>query len=568
MLPYPPVNGPIVRGFEAPASRFDPGHRGLDIAVPPGTPVHAAADGTVVFAGVVAGSRFVTIAHPDLSREGPLETTYSFLSRIGVRPGSTVNAGDVVGTSGTGHPGSTRPALHFGVRRSGRYVDPAPMLRLRQGRDDVSDLVSLGPLPLRDAASAPAARGPSHRDAAEGIRPAGAPGEQPAGAGPARTLAPQPQCGEGGDASPAVFPSAAELRAGARPPAAPNDNAVIAVAGIGSWTRALPAGLLASGAAMYQLDLTTLGYAADRIFHFSYRGVPAPGRPDTPGPYRFHLPYEPRNTLRPIAESAALLEQLVGLVHAAAPARRIDLVAHSQGGVVAQYYLEHLYDPARPGGPVIDHLVTIASPHFGADLAGLGARLGAAGTSPSVLLRVARAAEALGAPPPGSPAAADLAVGSPAIGDLTRRWRSTPGTGTVATTTIAAGLDLVVPPQRTRLPGASHYTVDVSGPRASLWAAHAAIVGATRTKQIVYGALANRPAPCTTLQDMIADSVTGPLISAIEGRFLELLTEAAAPASVRSPGAPAARRQLRPEAAEGASSGLTRPTAGDAARPR
>src|SRR5262249_13015098 len=67
-----PVDGPVVRPFEEPSSAYGPGHRGADLAAPPGTPVHAANDGVVTFAGTVAGTLHVTVAHA-----GGLRTSYS-----------------------------------------------------------------------------------------------------------------------------------------------------------------------------------------------------------------------------------------------------------------------------------------------------------------------------------------------------------------------------------------------------------------------------------------------------------------------------------------------------------
>lgn len=538
--PERPVDGPVAEWFDAPAGRFDPGHRGIDLAVPLGTPVHAAADGTVAFAGVIAGSRFVTLVHPALPGTGRLETTYSFLSRIDVHAGDTVHAGDILGASGTGHPGGTVASLHFGVRRDGRYVDPAPMLGLSQAvPGDVSGLVSLGPLPRRKPLAprpTPPAPRPPTRLLAQGrsretTSARAAPG---LGRGPRPASGPvRQQCADEATAPLPALPTSAELHAGARAPAPPGENVVVAIAGIGSSTWPLPDGSVASDAAMYRLDLRTLGYPADRIHHFSYRGVPANEQPSQAGdsaPYRLHLPYNRRDTFQPIARSAVLLQQLVERIHAADPTRHIDLVAHSQGGVVAQYYVEQLYDPARPGGPVVDHLVTIASPHLGADLAGLSARLGAVGAAEPVRRRMDRLAEALGAPPPGSPAAGDLAPGSPTMDDLTRRWAESAEAASVRTTTIAAGSDLVVPAQRTKLPGTLNYTVDVPGTGASLWTAHTAIVAAEATKRIAYGALSDRPAPCTTLEDLIAGSIAGPLISALQASLLDTLAGAAAPA--------------------------------------
>jgi murein DD-endopeptidase MepM/ murein hydrolase activator NlpD len=132
-----PVRGPVIRGFEAPGSPFGPGHRGIDIAVPFGTPVSAPAEGVVTFAGWVAGARFVTIDHGD-----GIRTTSSWLSDVGVQRGDLVAGGDVVGRTGHGHAEVATPHLHFGVRIHGEYVDPMLLL----GPLDVVGLIRLAPL--------------------------------------------------------------------------------------------------------------------------------------------------------------------------------------------------------------------------------------------------------------------------------------------------------------------------------------------------------------------------------------------------------------------------------------
>ncbi|WP_088284895.1 M23 family metallopeptidase [Kineosporia sp. A_224] len=104
-------------------------HAGQDLAVPVGTPVHAAAAGTVVFAGNASGYGYlVTIQHPD-----GVSTRYAHLSVIRARPGP-VEAGVVIGLSGgaRGAPGaghSTGPHLHFEVRRGTTPIDPVPWMR-------------------------------------------------------------------------------------------------------------------------------------------------------------------------------------------------------------------------------------------------------------------------------------------------------------------------------------------------------------------------------------------------------------------------------------------------------
>ena len=59
-----PVQGPVIRGFEPPPNPYASGHRGIDIAVPYGTPIHAAASGSVIFSGWMGGyGNFVIIDH-------------------------------------------------------------------------------------------------------------------------------------------------------------------------------------------------------------------------------------------------------------------------------------------------------------------------------------------------------------------------------------------------------------------------------------------------------------------------------------------------------------------------
>jgi murein DD-endopeptidase MepM/ murein hydrolase activator NlpD len=140
-----PVYGPVLRTFEPPESPYGAGHRGIDIGAPAGTTVRAAADGVVAFAGQVAGSRFVSLDHPDGVR-----TTYSWLSSVVVRGGDPVRRGDPVGDSGAGHPGSSPPHLHFGARFGGVYLDP--MLLLEHG--GVVGLIRLAPV---EEATAPGA---------------------------------------------------------------------------------------------------------------------------------------------------------------------------------------------------------------------------------------------------------------------------------------------------------------------------------------------------------------------------------------------------------------------------
>jgi murein DD-endopeptidase MepM/ murein hydrolase activator NlpD len=118
-----PGSPPVVRAFEAPIHRFGPGHRGVDLAGQAGTPVLAAGDGTVVFAGQVAGREVISIDHP-----GGLRTTYEPVSPR-VTAGDLVTAGEQIGVLLAGHPGCpVVSCLHWGVRRGMAYLDPLRLL--------------------------------------------------------------------------------------------------------------------------------------------------------------------------------------------------------------------------------------------------------------------------------------------------------------------------------------------------------------------------------------------------------------------------------------------------------
>jgi murein DD-endopeptidase MepM/ murein hydrolase activator NlpD len=96
-------------------------HLGIDYAAPVGTPVWAAAGGTIVERGPAGGAGNLVI----LRHDSGIETAYMHLSKFatGQRVGQRVEAKTVIGFVGaTGL--ATGPHLHFGVREHGVYIDP------------------------------------------------------------------------------------------------------------------------------------------------------------------------------------------------------------------------------------------------------------------------------------------------------------------------------------------------------------------------------------------------------------------------------------------------------------
>lgn len=400
----PPVDGRVVRPFLRPAGPYAPGHRGVDLAADPGTPVRATARGLVAFAGPVVGVTWVSVDHPD-----GLRTSYGPLTGLRVRRGDIVGGGDVLGlVASGGHGDPLRDAgLHLGIRRGDEYLDPATVPHLVPLRPT---LVGAGGWSGSDHAVAPYAEWQGGR--LGGVVTYGSP----------RATAPG-------------FP------------VAPSPNHLLLVAGLGTSS----AGAI--------LDARHLGYDLSSVTHLSHAG-----RRDVAdlhagaGPWRDQLPYGSQDTWGGLERAALLLRDQLRAQAVREPGRAVDLVGHSFGGVTIAYYLLHLHDPYDRTLPPIGHVVTIASPLEGSDVARLAVTLDAgSGTGP--MLRAARAVMlAAGGPlavvghvDPGARTVADLATGSDALALLAAAWddeRAAGAAGAFAMGTrwlsIAGSTDVVV----------------------------------------------------------------------------------------------------------------------------
>jgi len=113
-----PVNGPITSPF-CERRAWESCHPGVDIGVPSGTPIRAAASGSVILAGETSGyGNYTCIDHG-----GGLSTCYAHQSSIQVSVGQHVSQGQVIGLSGcTGL--CFGPHLHFEVRVNGAVTNP------------------------------------------------------------------------------------------------------------------------------------------------------------------------------------------------------------------------------------------------------------------------------------------------------------------------------------------------------------------------------------------------------------------------------------------------------------
>lgn len=114
-----PITGTITSRFGSVSSIRSGAHTGLDIASPSGSPVKAAASGTVIWAGHKGSlGKLVVISHSN-----GVQTYYGHCSKLYVSAGQTVSQGDVISAVGsTGN--STGPHLHFEIRVNGVAYNP------------------------------------------------------------------------------------------------------------------------------------------------------------------------------------------------------------------------------------------------------------------------------------------------------------------------------------------------------------------------------------------------------------------------------------------------------------
>lgn len=471
----PPVDAPVVDRFRPPARPGQAGNLGVDYATAPGTPVRASAPGTVAFAGQVGGRLHVVVLHPD-----GIRTTYAFLATVAVARGQAVASGAVVGTTGT--------SVHFGARAAGdAYLDP--LVLLAGGALELR-LVADGPLEaeseggernrlVRFLAGIPKAASAVGVVALEWVGDA------------ALTLNPVPTL----DEVRAVASSAVSL---ARVP-------VEVVAAVGRWrdqrgdctpagTRAprpqgrrlavLVSGLASTsdGGGAFTVRTEELGYDDGDVHRFSYRAATTAERS-----------FGAAETQGDIAAAGGRLRAVLEDLQERHPGVPIDVIAHSQGGLVARSAL----GPAAP--PAVETLVTLATPHGGSDLATLGSVVFA--TLPGSLVKnVVDQFDLAGGVDLGSDSVAQLSETSAFL----RRLNAGPLPPGVRVTSVAARFDPVVTSPKARLRGARNVVVDPGGAMQ-----HGALPASDAATREIGLAVAGLPPTCQGFADAMADEATG-----------------------------------------------------------
>jgi hypothetical protein len=257
-----------------------------------------------------------------------------------------------------------------------------------------------------------------------------------------------------------------------------------------------------------EVDTSALGYRAGDVVRFSYAG----GRVPTDDAVAVELAaidaadYGPRDTVGDLELPGHLLAVVLLQVAQAAPAGvRVDVIAHSQGGLVTRLALAEL---AASHPDVLTHLgavVTLGTPFGGADLAAL-ARAADANPVDRVTLDAVQAVAQL----PISPD--DVAVRQMAPGsDLLAKVAASPPPPGVSFVSIAARGDLVVPSPRAWVDGAANVIVPVDG-----LSAHDELPSSTVATREIALAIAGLGPSCGSAADAVVDAVSGRLVSNFE----------------------------------------------------
>jgi hypothetical protein len=286
------------------------------------------------------------------------------------------------------------------------------------------------------------------------------------------------------------------------PPALASRHRLVLVGGLGSSSHQ---------AAVDDVPAARMGYAPGDVTRFSYTG----------GTVGEHA-YAPADTEADLRRSGERLRALLTDLARREPGVPVDVIAHSQGGVVTRVALGDEVDHADPALPPLGTVVTLGSPHDGANLATALALLRHA---PAGRAALGGARRLSGTPlDPGSRAIRQLAETS----SFMRRLASRPVPPRIRFTSIGARGDLVVPAPQTHLPGANNVVVPVAG----VLHDHDRLPSSPAAQREMALAVDGMPPTCQGLGDAVGDAVVGRGIAAGEdlaGGALFGAAEAAVP---------------------------------------
>jgi hypothetical protein len=481
----PPVDAPVVDPFRAPRTPYGPGNRGVDYGTEPDQPVTAAAEGEVVFAGHVANELHVVVRHAD-----GIRTSYSFLATVNVRRGDHVDHTTTLGTATRDRP------LHFGARAplaadgTDTYLDPLVLFGQRPGADHPHARLVADPHPERPLTEAEE-RSLLAR-ALSGVGQAATWLEDRAELTVEEQLelarillddaidlsVPVPihlvvatlrWRDEQATCTPATTPV---------PPPPQERRIVILVGGLGSST---------GHGAILETDTTALGYDRRRDVH-QFNGYAPPPNASS---------YDAHDSQGDLEQAAARLAAEIRTTQRQHPGVPVDVIAHSQGGLVARAAV--VLHGARPA-----LLATLGTPHHGTDAASAAAALDLTESGSRALdLATAAVTDPAASLDLDSRSILQMSETSPFIRKLDDH--PLPPPTTTRTVSIAVRGDLVVPNHQSRLAGADNAVITTTGSLNE----HDGLPQAAAATTELRRALAGQSPTCRSLIDALADEAAG-----------------------------------------------------------
>jgi pimeloyl-ACP methyl ester carboxylesterase len=272
-----------------------------------------------------------------------------------------------------------------------------------------------------------------------------------------------------------------------------SDHRVMIVAGLDSS--------ITNGGPSTALPAGRLGYEAKDVSYFSYA--------------RDGGDYAAADTEGSLRTAARRLGAQLRELERREPGREVDLIGHSQGGVVMTEFLLHVYHPSDPSYPPLGVAVAMASPLGGATGATVEGELNRSAVGKLAL----QAAHAAGAPDPNARSLGELNKRS----DFSRDNRSGQLPPMIDLTSIGATQDVIAPAVDTARREASRFTVTphrLNG--------HSGIITDDSALRATRAAIEGKQLPCQSLTTILTGEIVSTAIATAERRIGDIGTVVAA----------------------------------------
>jgi hypothetical protein len=272
-----------------------------------------------------------------------------------------------------------------------------------------------------------------------------------------------------------------------------SDHRVMIIAGLDSS--------VTNGGPSFALPAGRLGYESKDVSYFSYA--------------RDGGDYTAVDTEGSLRTAARRLGAQLRELERQEPGREVDLIGHSQGGVIMTEFLAHVYHASDPSYPPLGFAVAMASPLGGDTGATVEGNLNRSAVGRLAL----RAAHAAGAPDPNARSVAQLDKRSRFVGELDPS-RLSP---MVDLTSIGATQDVIAPAVDSARHGALSFTVTPHSLNG-----HSGIVTDDSALRATRAAIEGKPLPCQSLTTILTGEIVSTAIATAEQRIGQVASVVAA----------------------------------------